>query len=344
MSRFSKAGPRMTALLQRAGSHDLAVARDGMHQLAKALTTPLRQGVLKGDIVTDLYEVEDIVPGTAAEYPLDFLTPGTESEYTAYTIPAQGRIPEKHVEGDYVMVPTYEVGASIDFALKYAREARWNIVGRALEVLEGSFVRKLNTDGWRVIVAAGYGRMLTVYDDKVAPGFFSKRVVELMKNLMRRQGGGNSTSTNRGKMTRLYTSPEALGDVRGWDVFSNGQVDPQTMRDIYMSAELDSMRLFGVDIRSIDELGVGQEFQQYYLNQLGGALPSYSLNSQSQTKLELVVGVDTYNEGAFYMPRKQEVEIFEDPTFHRQRRASLYGWAEHGFACLDGRRVLLGAI
>jgi hypothetical protein len=68
------------------------------------------------------------------------------------------------------MVPTYEVGSSIDFAMKYARDARWNIVGRALEVLEGGFVRKKNSDGWRVLLGAGYGRALTVYDDQVAPG------------------------------------------------------------------------------------------------------------------------------------------------------------------------------
>jgi hypothetical protein len=43
------------------------------------------------------------------------------------------------------------------------------------------------------------------------------------------------------------------------------------------------------------------------------------------------------------MPIRQEVEVFEDPTFHRQRRAGMYGWGEHGFSVLDSRRVLLGA-
>jgi hypothetical protein len=58
---------------------------------------------------------------------------------------------------------------------------------------------------------------------------------------------------------------------------------------------------------------------------------------------EIVVGLDLRNTDSFVMPIRQEVQIFEDDTLHRQRRAGLYGWAEHGFAVLDNRRVLLGS-
>jgi hypothetical protein len=44
------------------------------------------------------------------------------------------------------------------------------------------------------------------------------------------------------------------------------------------------------------------------------------------------------------MPIRQEVQIFEDETLHRQKRAGFYGWAELGFAVLDNRRVLVGAL
>ena len=50
------------------------------------------------------------------------------------------------------MVPTYDIGASIDYLLKYARDARWDVVGRAMEVLEGSFVKKMNDDGWHTFL------------------------------------------------------------------------------------------------------------------------------------------------------------------------------------------------
>lgn len=340
--RFDKKtpGPAMTEMLKKCGDTDMGTARAALAQLAKALTLPLRQGVLKGDIVTDIYAKEVLAPGSAPEYPLDFYNSSTENEHVAYTIPAQGRIPERHVEGDFVMVPTYEVGNSIDFALKYARDARWNIVGRAMEVLEAGFVRKMNTDGWRVLVGAGFGRSLVVFDDAVPVGFLSKRLVELMKNIMRRNAGGNSTSVNRGKLTHLYISPESHGDIRSWDLT---QVDDVTRRDIFMAEEEGLNRVFGVNLRSIDELGVGQEFQNYYSTSLGGTMPTYTLGS-SLTKVEIAVGLDLSKDDAFVMPVRQEIEVHEDPTFHRQRRASMYAFGEHGFACLDARRVLLGAI
>lgn len=334
-------GPRMIELLQKVASNDLAVANQANHEVAKALELPLRQGVLRGDIVGDLYEKEFLQPGVAAEYPLDFLTPGSEHEFCAYTIPAQGRIPEMHVQGDYVMVPTYEIGASIDFATKYARDARWNILQRAMQVLEGSVVRKNNSDGWRVIISSGYNRFLNVFDDKVEPAFFSKRLVELMKNVMRRQAGGNSTSVNRGRLDRLYVSPEALGDVRTWDVT---QVDPVTRREIYVAPDLDSMNIFGVDIRSIDELGIGQEFETYWETKLSATLPTYSLGGVSKTKKEIVVGLDLSHGNVFMNPVRQEFEIREDPMFARQRRVSYWGYREAGWTCLDGRRTLIGSL
>jgi hypothetical protein len=61
-------------------------------------------------------------------------------------------------------------------------------------------------------------------------------------------------------------------------------------------------------------------------------------------KSEFVIGLDLQNRDSFVNPIREEVEIFEDPTFHRQNRAGLYGRAEHGFVGLDARRSLLAAV
>ena len=69
-----------------------------------------------------IFEPIRLAPGATPEFPLDFLSPGSEKDFVAYTIPNHGYIPERHIEGDYVMVPTYDIGASIDWMLKYARD------------------------------------------------------------------------------------------------------------------------------------------------------------------------------------------------------------------------------
>ena len=272
--------PELTDLLVRSGSHnkDQAVAANA--EFAKALELPLRQGILNGDILDGIFEPIQLAQSATPEFPLDFLAPGTEKDFVAYTIPNHGYVPERHVEGDYVMVPTYDIGASIDYLLKYARDARWDVVGRAMEVLEAQFVKKMNDDGWHTLLAAGVDRNIVVYDSDANAGQFTKRLVSLMKTVMRRNGGGNSTSANRGVLTDLYVSPEAMEDIRNWGI---DQIDEVTRREIYTAADGSINRVFGVNLHDLDELGEGQEYQLFFSNELGGSLAA--------SDVELVVGL-----------------------------------------------------
>ena len=321
-------------VLKASGSYNKTESLDNTHKLAKALELPLRQGILNGDVLDGIYSPIKLAESATPEFPLDFLSPGTEKDFVAYTIPNHGYIPQRHVEGDYVMVPTYDVGASIDWNLKYARDARWDVVGRAMEVMDAQFVKKFNDDGWHTILSAAFDRNIVVSDSDAAAGQFTKRLVSLLKTLMRRNGGGNSTSNNRGLLTDLYVSPEAMEDIRNWNV---DQVDEQTRREIMVAAGDNAMsRIFGVNLHDLDELGEGQEYQLYYDNELSGVLPG--------SDVELVVGLDLSKRDSFVMPIREEVQIFEDDTLHRQKRAGVYGWAEQGFAILDNRRVILGSL
>ena len=153
-----------------------------------------------------------------------------------------------------------------------------------------------------------------------------------MKTVMRRNGGGNSSSINRGQLTDLFLSPEGIEDIRNWGV---DEVDPVTRRELITQEGGLLLRIFQVNLHDLDELGEGQEYQDYYTSDLSGSLPTGDT--------EIIVGLDLRNTDSFVMPVRQEVQIYEDDTLHRPRRAALYGWAEHGFAVLDNRRVLLGS-
>ena len=328
-----QASAELTELLIRSGSANREEALGANSEFAKALELPLRQGILNGDILDGIFEPIVLAQSATPEFPLDFLAPGTEKDFVAYTIPNHGYIPQKHVEGDYVMVPTYDIGASIDYLLKYARDARWDVVGRAMEVLEAQFVKKMNDDGWNTLLAAGADRNIVVFDNDATDGQFTKRLVSLMKTVMRRNGGGNSTSSNRGLLTDLYVSPEAMEDIRNWGL---DQIDETTRREIYVAADGSVNRVFNINLHDLDELGEGQQYNNFWDVTLSGTFPS--------SKLEIVVGLDLRKRDSFIMPVRQEVQIFEDDTLHRQKRAGFYGWAEQGFAVLDNRRVLLGAL
>jgi hypothetical protein len=229
------------------------------------------------------------------------------------------------------MVNTYGITNSIDFLLRYAREARWDIIARAMQVLESGFVKKLNDDGWHTILAAAVDRNILVYDGDAAAGQFTKRLISLAKTVMLRNGGGNSV-TATGRLTDLYLSPEAIEDIRNWGI---DQLDETSRREVYQATEdaAPLTRIFGVNLTGLFEFGDGQEYQTFFTSDLSGSLGPNS-------DVELIVGLDLNARDSFVMPVKREVEIFEDEGLHRSQRQGYYGWAEVGFGVLDNRRVL----
>ena len=109
-------------LLRKSGDGDINVAQAAQREFAKALELPLRKGVLVGNILGNIFETINVEAGSTTEFPLDLISPGLEGEHVAYTNPGHGRIPERSVEGDYVMIPTYSIASSVDYLLRYARE------------------------------------------------------------------------------------------------------------------------------------------------------------------------------------------------------------------------------
>jgi len=335
--------PEMLDMLKQTASPDRNVAANAMQALAQALQEPLREAVLAGDITQGIFSVENLEPGAQAEYPLSFYRPGMEDQYNAYVIPAEGALPMRTVMGDNVTVQTYSIGNEIDWSLKYARQARWPVVQKIMKVLEAGFVKKLNTDAWRVLICAAYGRGFHVEDSNAAAGQFTKRLVSLLKTTMARRGGGNTTSVNPVRLTDLYLSLEAMEDIREWTFYSTtvSIIDPVTMREIFTNEDGALSRIYGVNLHALAEMGEGQEFNKYFDDdQAKGGLGGTFANGD----LEIVVGLDQGTNDSFVMPVKEPLTIFDDPTLHRHQKAGVYGWQEHGLAVLDDRRVILGTL
>lgn len=322
---------KLEKLLRASADINPVVAEKALDELVQALAEPLRDGTLVGDIISDIFMREELAPDAYPSYELSFLAPGTEKDHVAYTIPNQGYIPQRNIEGDYVMVPTYRIGNSIDWLLRYAKMARYPMVEKAMQVFEIGFTKKRNDDGWHTLLMAGVDRNIMVYDTDANAGQFTKRLVSLMKLVMRRNGGGNSASNNRRKLTDLYVPPEAMEDMRNWGV---DQIDETTRRQLYVADDASLNRLFQVNMHDIDELGQGQEYQNFFSNQLSGNLASGDV--------ELVVGFDM-TKGNFWMPVKETLQVIPDNSMRRQGREGLFGEEELGFFVADNRDILLGS-
>jgi len=330
MRKYKEPTEAMKNLLKQVGSPNYNTSANASAELALAFAPVIREGIMPGDIVTDIFTEIPLPQDAIPEFPLDFVAPGTEGDYVAYTLTQHGRIPEKHVEGDYVLIPTYPIGNSVDYLLKYARMARWDIVSRAIDIMKQGVAKKMNDDGWHVLLSAVIDRNIIVFDSDAVTGNFTKRLVTLGKTIMSRNGGGNATSINHRVLTDLYTSLEAIDDLRNWGI---DQIDELTRREIIMDDQNGLVqRIFGVNLHGTWEFGIGQEYQLFFTSTLGGVLPNAGV--------ELVVGLDLRNQDSFIMPTRGVLEVFDDPTLHRSQRAGNYCWRELGWGVLDNRNVL----
>mgnify|MGYP000231632314 CR=1 FL=1 len=296
------------------------------------LSTPLRSGVLVGDNVRNIYTQNLLGRGEYyCEYPLDILAPGEEDSYIAYTQPGTGRIAERHIEGDYVRVPTFRLASSIDWDLKFAEQANYPVMDRIMQIFLAGFIKKINDDGWSTIISAAADRNVLIFDGDAQSGQFTKRLVSLTKTTMRRNGGGNTGSIKRSKLTDIFGSPEMGEDIRNWGI---DQLDDYSRRLVYMAADgsTELTRIFDVNIHELDEFGEGQVYQQFYSEQLGASLQAGDV--------ELAIGLDLLNKDSFIMPIKQEVQVYSDTNKFREQRQGIFGTANVGYGVLDSRRVI----
>lgn len=327
--------------LKRAASSNHEERAAAQRAFAAELTAPLRQGIFDRDNLGEIYEKQVLAPGAQANYPLDFVRPGYEDDFVAFTLPKAGRIPERHVEGDELWVPTFRIANSIDWDIRYAEQARFDVIMRAVRVYEAGYVRKINSDGWRTILAGADSRGLVVVASGAAPftggaivptpaqGQFTKELVSRMRTSMTRGAGGNG---NGGRLTDLYLSLEAMEHIRAWDT---SDIDEFTRREIFVNRDYGLATIYGVVLHEMTEFGLGQEYQAFLTDVIGRSLPTGTS--------EFVVGLDLSVNDSFVMPIRKELETLDDPTLYRQQRMGIYGWQEHGFAVLDPRRVILGA-
>lgn len=323
--------PEFQKLWALAHSKDRNVRVESAHYLAKALEIPLRKAILSGDVTQNIFKVRQ-TNGEHFTMPLSILPPGKEGDYVAYSIPTHGYIPQRRVEAQEVMIPTFHVANSIDWLLTHAKNAGSWFIQEAMEIYEAGFTIKINNDAWALLLGTAYDRNVVVYDADATAGQFTKRLLSLTQTQMRRGGGGNSGSIRRSRLTDVYLSPEGVEDIRNWNV---DQIPESIRTQIYLANDNSGalMNIYGVQLHDMDEFGVGQAYQNYYLNSLGGTLAAGDT--------ELAVGLDLSRGGSFVMPMREQPQNFDDPILHREQKAGIYGWGEWGFGALDSRDVIL---
>ncbi len=320
-------GEKEKALL-RATAQEGEVGIKHRAELAQALSAAWKSGVLEPDMLGDIFTRIPLAPGAEAKFPLDFYSPNKQGWFKAFIMPKEGGIPSAQIEGDEIYVPTYKIANVIEWSLDYARDARWDIIARAMEVFTNGFVRRLNDDGWHVLLATAATNSVQT-DSAASAGVFTRRLLLNMLAAIKRLTGGRNS-----KLTDLYISPEGINDLRALTALS---IDDLSLRNLLISPEDQIPSFYGVRFHELQDLGASQEYETFLTTTLVNPL------AHTGSDEEFCVGLDLQNRDSFVMPVREDLQVFDDPSLHRKASAGVYGWMNVGFGSLDVRRALLGS-
>jgi hypothetical protein len=109
-------------------------------------------------------------------------------------------------------------------------------------------------------------------------------------------------------VTDIYVSPAAMADIRGWTTTT---IDPITQREIFVNAGMTS--IYGAQIHVV-----------YFLEDT----EMYCLDTRSVP------------DPLGFMPIRDELKTFDDPTAIKNFRVGVIAYEEIGFVVMDGNRII----
>lgn len=332
---------QLANLLRATASENPVERTKAVSQFFDFVQLPIRDAVWDGDNTGNIFARRQIPAGVSPEFPVAPIAPGQQPDFYAYTHTGKGMPSRLEVVGDVVYLPSIESRNEINWARKYARDARWDVISYFLDRLAQSFVYKRNANAWHTILKAAADRGLVVFDSAANEGQLSKRLFSLYKCAMVRNGGGNMSSVGRGRATDLFVSCEGKEEIYNWNL---AEVPDSVRAQLYSQSgnDTDMLDVAGVKVHTMVEFGVGQEYQTYYTSTLSGALAPSGAGggAHGHDDVELAIGIDAANKDSFVWADIEMLQVYDNPLLHPEGRGGAYGHECYSIGVLDNRRVV----
>lgn len=361
--------PEQVELIRAMGSRDNAVAAEASQAFAEFIG-PVVQKVLlaagtSGLLYSDLEFDEDDHPSI----PLDLWYDESNNFVQVWSQNIAGGLPTSEVTGMAEMkIATYRLDSAVSWLKRYARKARLDIVGKAIERMSNEILIKQERNAWAVILKALVEAETNSLHHVISAGnageFIPHDVNRLMTHIKRINtsyvGGTPDGLTAKG-LTDLFMSPEIMQQVRGFAYHAVNKQDPASQYDAAGPITLpDNVRndiwsgggmasLYGVSMHEMLELGkaVGNKYNDLFSSLADSDIKGGDASSQFAAGTdELILGVDLSRE-SLVRPVAREHEsggtfsvLPDDQFVVRAEKMGFYGFLEEGRVCLDARALV----
>ena len=291
--------PEQVELIKAMGSRNQTVSREAQEAFA-AFIGPVIQKVLQvAGTASAIYTDAPFNQDDSASYPLDLYYNENNTGYiSTWSQHVAGGLPTSTDVSaiEEMKIATYRLDSALSYFKRYARQARLDIVSKALERMAQEVLIKQERNAWAVILRAlAEATTSTSTAPKKAAGGDGghiqagwkagsfvlhdlNRLMTLNRRINEAWAGGTPEAAYSNGITDLYVSPEVKEQVRSFaynplntaapavpsgSATDTGIALPDGMRaDIYRSAGM--QEIYGVNIVELLELGVGKKYNDLF--------------------------------------------------------------------------------
>jgi hypothetical protein len=368
--------PEQVELIKAMGSRNQTVSREAQEAFA-AFIGPVIQKVLQvAGTASRIYQDAPFNQDDSASYPLDLYYNENNTGYiSVWSQHVAGGLPTSTDVSaiEEMKIATYRLDSALSYYKRYARQARLDIVSKALERMAQEVLIKQERNAWAVILralaeattttstAVGTGHIIPAHSENNFMLHDLNKLMTLNRRINEAWAGGSPEASYSNGVTDLYVSPEIKEQVRSFaynplntagpqvaSPTNDGVALPDGMRaDIYRSAGM--QEIYGVNIVELLELGSGKKYNKLFdeFTPLGNFAPNGVAGTAAFAEAddEILVGVDN-SRGAFIRAVSVVSEtgatfdaVPDDQFVQRSDKIGFYGSLEEGRICLDGRAV-----
>ena len=300
--------------------------------------------------------------------PLDLWYDEDQGFITVWSQAIGGGLPTSEVTGTKELkISTYRLDSAVSWLKRYARRARLDIVGKALERMSQEVLLKQERNAWAVIIRAlaeaSTNSLAHTIPVQAGGTFLPNDMNKLMTRIKRINTswtGGTPESLDAKGLTDMFISPEIMEQIRGFaynpvNNLGAQNTGPVTLPDgarerVWNSGGMSEM--YGVLLHELLELGTGKKYLTLansmsanapvgaptILNQAGANI--------SATADDLMIGFD-FSRDSFIRPVARQHDsngtfsvLPDDQFVARAEKMGFYGFLEEGRICIDARAVV----
>jgi hypothetical protein len=363
-----KPGSDAAKLITKLGSKSKSESLAAAESFAAFFGPVIQQVVDQAPVISNLYQQETYLEGTAPSLPLDLFYDVKDRNFiTVWTQGIAGGLATTEVKGlDEMFFSTYRLDTAVSMQKKYAREARLNVVAATMNRMAQEILVKQEINGANILLKAvadaqydsdenGVADTRQVIRATTADVFQLddlNRLFTLMARTKPSWFGGTPVGGSQG-LTHLVLSPEMIEQIRAISYNpSNTRGVPNSDESTALAAP-DSVRnavwnlagtpnFFGVELVVANEFGVGKRYNKVFAKYAGST--QYGGSAFTQASQEIIVALNLA--GTNPLVRLTEAngeggtfEVAPDEFHLREDRIGFFGGLREGRAVLDSRGI-----